>query len=174
MKFLSVSVAIVACLTIFTACTGPSFSDPDEVAEAYVKAVIANDGSHTAFELTGLDPDLQQYCNLALTPEWMTEAPSRVKRIERLQTVAKGKGRGENLDDFVFGIAGEGPFTSDADMIAYIVEFKLFDAEGKEIVDADGQGSTAGVALRPDHGGQPMTKGRVFDWQDVEWKVVPQ
>lgn len=165
MKVISVTAAVATCLAIFTACTGPRFSDPDAVAEAYVQAVLAKDGSHTGFELTGLDPELQQYCNLGLSPDWKTDIPADAKLVERLEKGIKGEGQADTLMDYMVGIDGDGPFNA-AEFIVYLVEFKFADGDGTEY--------TAALALRPDHGGQPATKGRVFDWKDVEWKVVPQ
>ena len=165
MKNTPVVTAILTCLVFLTACTAPDYSDPDQVAKAYVSAVLARDGSHTALELTGLSPELQRYCNLGLTPDWRTNMPSNVKFVERLEKGIKGEGRAENLDDYMVGLSGKGPFTS-SNLIAYLVELKFVDGDGKE--------HTAALALRPDHGDQPETKGKVFDWKDVEWKVVPR
>ena len=165
MKHTPVITSILICVVIVSGCTAPEYSDPDQVAEAYVMAVLKKDGSHTELELTGLDPGLQRYCNLGLTPHWRTNMPSQVTFVERLETGVKGPGRAKDLDDYFVGLNGKGPFTSSG-FITYLVELKFVDGDGKEY--------TAAVALRPDHGHQPATKGRMFDWKDVEWKVVPQ
>jgi hypothetical protein len=165
MKPLSTITAMLTCLAILPACTAPDHSDPDQVAEAYVRAVIAKDGSHTELELTGLNPELQRYCNAGLTPDWRTNMPSEVTSIERLEAVVKGSGRAKNLADYLVGLTGKGRFNP-PDFITYVVELKFVDGDRKE--------HTAALALRPDHGNQPLTKGRIFDWKDVEWKVVPR
>lgn len=165
MKTTPLVAAVLIGLSILTACTGAKISDPDAVAKAYVNAVLAKDGSHTAYELTGLNPRLQEYCNLGLTQDWKTDMPADVRFVERLEKGIKGEGQAETLVDYMIGIDGDGPFNA-GEFIAYLVEFKYADEDGKEY--------TAALALRPDHGGQPVTKGRVFDWGDMEWKVVPQ
>ena len=156
-------LSITACLAIFTSCSAPDYGDPDQVAETYVMSVLAKDDSHNALELNGLSPELRRYCNLGLTPDWRNNMPSDVKFVERLEAAWKGKGRAENFDDYLFGLSGKG---SVSDTIAYIVELKFVDGDGKE--------HTAAIALRPDHGDQPLTKGKVFDRKSVEWKVVPR
>lgn len=165
MKRTPVITVILTCIVILSGCTAPEYSDPDQVAEAYVRAVVARDGSHTELELSGLNPELQRYCNAGLTPDWRTNMPSQVTFVERLEAAKKGKGRAKNLEDYLFGLTGKGPFSS-SNLITYVVELKFVDGDGKE--------HTAALALRPDHGDQPVTKGRMFDWKDVEWKVVPR
>lgn len=168
MKNILLITGILTCFVVFAGCTASDhndYSDPDQVAETYIQAVLKKDDSHTALELTGLSPELQRYCNLGLTTEWRTDMPSNVTVVERMEAAKKGKGQSEGLDDYIFGLTGEGPFTS-SNMITYIVELKLVDGDGKEY--------TAALALRPDHGDQHLTKGRMFDWKDLEWKVVPQ
>lgn len=163
MKYIFTITAFLACLSIFTGCSAPDDSDPDQVAETYVMAVLAKDDSHKPLELNGLSPELRRYCNLGLTLDWMTNMPSDVKFDERLKAIWKGKGRAEDIDDYLFGLSGMG---STADTIAYIVELKFVDLDGKE--------HTAAIALRPDHGDQPLTKGKIFDRKNAEWKVVPR
>ena len=163
MKYIFTITAFLACLSILTGCSAPDDSDPDQVAETYVMAVLAKDDSHKLLELNGLSPELRRYCNLGLTPDWRTSMPSDVKFDERLEATWKGKGRAEDIDDYLFGLSGKG---SAADTIAYIVELKFVDGDGKE--------HTAAIALRPDHGDQPLTKGKIFDRRNVEWKVVPR
>lgn len=165
MKYLPTITAILTCVVILTGCTAPDYSDPDQVAEDYVRSVFAKDGSHTALELTDISPDLQRYCNLGPTSDWRTNMPSNVTFVERLEATNKGKGRAEDLDDYTFGLTGNGPFTG-SDIITYLVELKFVDGDGKE--------HTAAIALRPDHGHEPLNKGRIFDWKDLEWKVVPR
>ena len=155
-------LACLACLAIFTGCSASDKSDPDQVAETYVMSVLSKDKSHTALELNGLSPELRRYCNLGLTPDWRNNMPSDVKFVERLEAAWKGKGRAEGIDDYLFSLSGKEPDNT----IAYIVELKFVDGDGKE--------HTAGIALRPDHGDQPLTKGKIFDRKSVKWKVVPR
>jgi hypothetical protein len=166
--------AIFTCLAILTGCSDApdqsalDHNDSDQVAEAYVRAVFARDGSHAALELTGLSPELQRYCNLGLAQDWRAEMPPDVTFVEAGQKTSKGKGPTEKYDDYLFALTdeqGKGPFNSSR-TITYIIELKFVDGDGKE--------HTADVALRPDHGDQPLTKGKTFDWKDVEWKVVPR
>lgn len=164
MKHLHSIPALLTCLVILVGCAAPDYSDPDKVAEEYVRSVIAKDGSHTSLELTEINPELQSYCNLGLSSDWKTNMPSSVNFVERLEATNKGKGNTEDFNDYIFGLTGKGPFTT-SNLITYLVELQFADGDGKEY--------TASIALRPEHGHQPMTKGRIFDWKDVEWKVVP-
>lgn len=165
MKNMLCITGILTCFVILTGCTARDYSDPDQVAETYVRSVLSKDESHTALELTGLSPELQRYCNLGLTADWKTNMPSSVTFVERLEATKKGKGRAEDLDEYIFGLTGNGQFTG-SDFITYVVELKFVDGGGEEY--------TAALALRPDHGDQPLTKGKMFDWKDLEWKVVPR
>lgn len=158
-------IATITCLVILSGCNAPDSGDPDQVAEAYVRAVTLRDGSHSELELTGLSPELRRSCNAGLTPDWRTNMPSQITFVERLEAGVKGPGRAKDLEDYSVGLTGNGPFTS-AGFITYVVELKFVDGDGKE--------HTAALALRPDHGDQPVTKGRIFDWTHVEWKVVPR
>ncbi|TWT64957.1 hypothetical protein Pan14r_54590 [Crateriforma conspicua] len=168
MKILPQFIAMLTCGVILSGCTAPAapeYSDPDRVAEAYVKAVLAKDGSHTKLELTDPDPELQSFCNAGLSAEWRESMPPQVTFAERLNSGVKGPGRSENLEDYLVGLTGNGPFTSSG-FVSYFVEMKFVGGDGKE--------HSAALALRPDHGGQRLTKGKMFDWKDVEWKVVPR
>ena len=158
-------VAVFTCLLILSGCADSEYSDPDQVAEAYVRAVITKDESHTDLELTGLNPELRSYCNAGLTTDWRASMPSQVTLVERLESTVKGPGRAENLNDYMVGLTGDGPFTSSG-FITYVVELKFVDGDGKE--------HTAALALRPSGSDQPLEKSRIFDWKDVEWKVVPR
>ena len=160
MKTIPSMTAILACSVILTGCTARDYSDPDQVAETYVMAVLANDDSHKPLELDGVSPELRRYCNLGLTPDWRTNMPSDVKFAERLEAGWKGKGRAQGIDDYLFGLSGKGA----ADTIAYLVELRFIDGAGKA--------HTAAIALRPDNGDQQLTKGEVLDRESVEWKVV--
>ncbi len=163
MKIIPSIAAILTCFVFLAGCSAPDYSDPDQVAEAYVMSVLAKDDSHTALELSGLSPELRRYSNLGLKPDWRDNLPSDAKFVERVEAAWKGKGRAEGIDDYLFGLTGKG---TSADTIAYIVELKFVDGNGKE--------HPGGIALRPDHGDQPLTKGKIFDRKSVRWKVVPQ
>ena len=156
-------LSILTCLSIFTGCSAPDYSDPDQVAETYVMAVLAKDDSHKPLELDGLSPELRGYCNYGLTPDWRTNMPSDVVSAGRSDGIWKGKGPSEGIiDDYLFGMSGKRGTASK--IITYIVKLRFVDGDGKEY--------TVAVALRPDHRDQPVTQGKVFDWESVEWKVV--